>query len=545
MSIATTDNKATYQGNGVTTSWPFTFPVLEEGHLSVILTDPDGLETTLTGDYVVDLTNKVVTYPGYLAGQEPPVESQPPVLPSGSHITLLRVVPYTQDTDLGDRWPFNVIEAVLDRTTMQLQQLAEASARSVKTTVSSTITPDQLLTEIRTGAVTATAKAAEATGAASTAIAKAAEADADSTAAAASADTATTKAAEALSSAGAAEAKAAEASADAATASVAATTATTKAAEASASAAAALASENNAKTSETNVTALVSGATVQVPVFPVGVPFPWASTEGYPSGTLVCNGQSFDKLAYPELAKVYPSGVLPDLRGVALRGLDGGSGRDADGASRVRGSYQADELKSHSHTINAQSGLSSGSGFMAQSGVYQSTFMTNATGGTETRMKNVGVDWLVYVSTIAYDLSMNNANAAYLGGYAPSQFVRTDTIKAQLNAAGDAPIGACRARVNFNGQGTVAIRGNMNVSSVTDNGVGDYTINFAAPMPDANYSMIGGAIVANGGTPCTVSVYVDASNVPILKTTSSVRIRCVSGSGSLYDSSDYALAIFR
>jgi hypothetical protein len=45
----------------------------------------------------------------------------------------------------------------------------------------------------------------------------------------------------------------------------------------------------------------------------------------------------------------------------------------------------------------------------------------------------------------------------------------------------------CRAWVNFNGTGTVAIRASGNVSSITDNGTGDYTANFATAMPDANY----------------------------------------------------------
>lgn len=46
----------------------------------------------------------------------------------------------------------------------------------------------------------------------------------------------------------------------------------------------------------------------------------------------------------------------------------------------------------------------------------------------------------------------------------------------------------CRAWVNFNGTGTVAIRASGNVSSITDNGTGDYTVNFATAMPDANYA---------------------------------------------------------
>lgn len=59
------------------------------------------------------------------------------------------------------------------------------------------------------------------------------------------------------------------------------------------------------------------------------------------------------------------------------------------------------------------------------------------------------------------------------------------------------PIGTlCRAWVNFNGDGTVAIRAAFNVSSIVDNGVGAYTIIFATAMPSANY-----CAVSSGGTP--------------------------------------------
>jgi hypothetical protein len=53
---------------------------------------------------------------------------------------------------------------------------------------------------------------------------------------------------------------------------------------------------------------------------------------------------------------------------------------------------------------------------------------------------------------------------------------------------GSAPSYTCRAWVNFNGQGTVAIRASGNVSSITDGGTGSYTVNFTTAMPDANYS---------------------------------------------------------
>jgi hypothetical protein len=53
--------------------------------------------------------------------------------------------------------------------------------------------------------------------------------------------------------------------------------------------------------------------------------------------------------------------------------------------------------------------------------------------------------------------------------------------------SGTAPLYMCRAWVNFNGTGTVAIRASGNVSSITDNGTGTYTVNLTTAMPDANY----------------------------------------------------------
>ncbi|AYH49950.1 phage tail protein [Dickeya fangzhongdai] len=60
----------------------------------------------------------------------------------------------------------------------------------------------------------------------------------------------------------------------------------------------------------------------------VGIPLPWPQSAA-PVGWLKCNGQAFDKTLYPRLAQVYPSGVLPDLRGEFIRGWDDGRGVDA------------------------------------------------------------------------------------------------------------------------------------------------------------------------------------------------------------------------
>jgi len=48
----------------------------------------------------------------------------------------------------------------------------------------------------------------------------------------------------------------------------------------------------------------------------------------------------------------------------------------------------------------------------------------------------------------------------------------------------------CRAWVNFNGTGTVAIRASGNVSSITDNGTGDYTVNLTVAMPDTSWAPV-------------------------------------------------------
>jgi len=65
----------------------------------------------------------------------------------------------------------------------------------------------------------------------------------------------------------------------------------------------------------------------------------------------------------------------------------------------------------------------------------------------------------------------------------------SQAVESSLNVTGSAPMYACRAWVNFDGTGTVSIRASGNVSSITDNGTGDYTVNFATDMPDSNYSV--------------------------------------------------------
>lgn len=61
----------------------------------------------------------------------------------------------------------------------------------------------------------------------------------------------------------------------------------------------------------------------------------------------------------------------------------------------------------------------------------------------------------------------------------------------------------CKAWVNFNGTGTVAIRAAGNVSSITDGGTGTYTVNFTTAMPDTNYAVVGAVKIRLSGTPAS------------------------------------------
>lgn len=96
-----------------------------------------------------------------------------------------------------------------------------------------------------------------------------------------------------------------------------------------------------------------------------------------------------------------------------------------------------------------------------------------------------------------------------------------------LNASGSAPVFAPRAWVNFNGSGTVAINASGNVSSITDNGTGDYTINFTTAMPDANYAASGFACGYNTNYTTALVAYRptgQSTYIPTTKTTSAARI---------------------
>jgi len=99
--------------------------------------------------------------------------------------------------------------------------------------------------------------------------------------------------------------------------------------------------------------------------------------------------------------------------------------------------------------------------------------------------------------------------------------------------SGSAPSYTCRAWVNFDGTGTPAIREDGNVSSITDNGTGDYTVNFTTAMPDANFAV--------SALSSTLATYNTAS----APTTSAIRFLGYASNFIAADSTFFYVVIFR
>ena len=187
------DNIATkviYEGDGVTTTFPFTFDFADAADVHVLIYDADAdQETVLTKDYYVDATAKTVHYPGYVPGQEPAEADRPPVLSSRQKLVVYRETPLDQTTNLGSKYPLKAIERMPDKLTYIVQELKEQLDRSIKNSISGAKTFAAYMREIDANAKTSLAKALEAAASAVESHQQAEEATAQAKAAKESAET--------------------------------------------------------------------------------------------------------------------------------------------------------------------------------------------------------------------------------------------------------------------------------------------------------------------------------------------------------------------
>jgi hypothetical protein len=126
----------------------------------------------------------------------------------------------------------------------------------------------------------------------------------------------------------------------------------------------------------------------------------------------------------------------------------------------------------------------------------------------------------------------------YTGGSKQAEITTAGLFQFNSGYGSVATAYGCRAWVNFNGTGTVAIRASGNVSSLADNGTGLYTINFTNAMSDVNFTVVG--MTGNSTT--------GVANARSTRTTSSIQVNTVAfnvTSPFQFDFSEVYFAIFR
>jgi len=134
-------------------------------------------------------------------------------------------------------------------------------------------------------------------------------------------------------------------------------------------------------------------------------------------------------------------------------------------------------------------------------------------------------------------------------GGLPDGVITTDELA--NNAVTAAKIGTteqsrlCAAWVNFNGTGTVAIRASYNVSSITDNGTGDYTVNFTTALADANYSVVCSCREDTISVSYTTNRLVAPRRASTTVATSSVRLGAAAFDNTATDVESVYVSIFR
>jgi hypothetical protein len=130
MTVSTTGSKSIGMGNGATVAWPFTFKVIDHSSVVVTYTNTAGVDTALTlANYDITFNSNgiggTVTYPRSASGASP--------IPTGSYLTIQRIVGLAQPTDIVNQGSFNpsVLENGLDNLELQIQQIAEVATRAI------------------------------------------------------------------------------------------------------------------------------------------------------------------------------------------------------------------------------------------------------------------------------------------------------------------------------------------------------------------------------------------------------------------------------
>lgn len=147
-----------------------------------------------------------------------------------------------------------------------------------------------------------------------------------------------------------------------------------------------------------------------------------------------------------------------------------------------------------SDNINLDSSGRVGIGGSPTSAGSRNTLTVNGASGSDFYLKHNGTEVLSMQCSSSSAVALNYPSSGnfYINraGTGVAEFDGSGNLRFNSGYGSVATAYGCRAWVNFNGTGTVAIRGDGNVSSITDRNTGRYTINLTNAMPDSNYAAV-------------------------------------------------------
>ncbi len=204
-------------------------------------------------------------------------------------------------------------------------------------------------------------------------------------------------------------------------------------------------------------------------------------------------------------------------------------GHDISNIAGLETSLSGKANASHGHNVSAIEGL--GIAATKNTGNLANTVPLIDANGQLVTQKPAGVaGWGVVTKNVGISnesgVFFDASNNSFFDGRNSSGVLRTRwATDVNGHLLDGRPAYICRAWVRFNGIGAVAINGGGNVSSITDNGVGDYTVNFIVAMPDANYAVSGSGKFDSTNINSVVPNF-GIRRSPNNPTPSSVRIHC-------------------